>query len=1023
MTGSGVFVGREAELSGLRASLQGDARLLLVVGDAGIGKTRFVAEGVRDADAERRLSVWGACLPLAERLPLLPIAEALDALSRQEGGVLLERALARAPEYVRMEAGRLVPRLLPSNAVTAGPMGEWERDRLFSGLVDLLVEVAGQVGLVLVVEDVHWADTATLDFLTFLTRAGRAAAVPVVATCRGDEVPVDPQVTHWLAHARGGGQATETRLGPLSRAEVAEQVAGLMGTPAAGVADEVFARGEGNPFFTEQLVAAVLASPADDELGAGSAFPAQLAELLAARAAGCGDAGRAVLAALAVARRPLTEEQLRRVAELDVARIRTGLRELADARLIGETSIGRYRARHALLAEAIAAGLLAGERMVLHLRIAEALEAAGELALAAEAAGHWAGAGCDAEELRARVRAAEAAERVFGYAEAARHWRRAVELGHTLSSTSPEDATGKDLPGWYLRAVDDLLVAGDSERAGVLADEAYRLYADHPDPATAAVIHERAGRIRALGVTLLGRPDASDDGLALIKQALRLFEQAPPSVDQAEAWYYYALLFGETQPDVFISAAERALDIAETVRATSLTSRTLSLLTLSSFNEGRIQDGFRLIHRARALATRSGDADAALSVAVFEGSALLSVGRFQDAAASAMQALGTARQAGLQAYYKTSIVAANAADALLCQGRTAKAGALIDPLTGGPPDSEHRFAHGIRAEIDLLRGDLQAASRRWHIIEALGDAGLMENAREQIQQMTELALWAGRPDEALELVHRGLDLASKAPYLTKFCGRLLASGMRACADMAERARASSDMSAAAPLAAADELADWLEHTGAAALTDHPFVATTQAERATWNAERTRVVNSSDPGAWSAAATAWQNLACPHQAGYAWWRQAEAQLYAGQSRAAAAALQAGAEAADENAPLLSQIRRLALRARVPLSARPEAAPENQEQAKTPDSHGLTSRELVVLRLLATGRTNAQIGAELFISPKTASVHVTNILRKLGVTTRVQAAAVGERGLLHDQRASGGLRELAGDVTPKDVRRRI
>jgi hypothetical protein len=103
---------------------------------------------------------------LAERLPLLPIAEALDALSRQEGGVLFERALTRAPEYVRMEAGRLVPRLLPSNAGTPGPMGEWERDRLFSGLVDLLVEVAGQVGLVLVVEDVHWADTATLDFLT-----------------------------------------------------------------------------------------------------------------------------------------------------------------------------------------------------------------------------------------------------------------------------------------------------------------------------------------------------------------------------------------------------------------------------------------------------------------------------------------------------------------------------------------------------------------------------------------------------------------------------------------------------------------------------------------------------------------------------------------------------------------------------------------------------------------------------------------------------------------------------------------
>ena len=1013
MTESGAFVGREAELSSVRGALRGGARLLLVVGDAGIGKTRLVTEGLRDAEAELRRSARGACLPLAERLPLLPVAEALDALSRREGGALFERALASAPDYVRMEAGRLLPRLLPPHASAAGPMGEWERDRLFSGLVDLLVEVAGEVGLVLVIDDVHWADTGTLDFLTFLTRAGRAAAVPVVATCRSDEVRLDPAVTRWLAHVRSGGQATEIRLGPLSRAEVAEQVAGLMGRAAAGVADEMFARGEGNPFFTEQLVAAVLASPADAELVAGRGFPVQLAELLAARAAGCGEAGRAVLAALAVARRPLSEEQLRGVAELDLAPIRIGLRELAEARLISETSIGRYRARHALLAEAIAGGLLAGERMVLHRRIAEALEAAGQPAFAAEVAGHWAGAGCAAEELPARVKAAEAAERVFGYAEAAKHWQRAVELGHALPSTSGEDAAGDDLPRWYLRAVDDLLVAGDSERAGALADEAYRLYAGHPDPATAAVVHERAGRIRALGVTLLGRPDSSDDGLALIKHALRLFEQAPPSVDQAEAWYYYALLFGETQPDVFISAAERALDIAEHVRAMSLTSRTLSLLTLGSFLEGRIEDGFKLIHRARALATRSGDADAALSVAVFEGSALQSVGRFHDAAAAGMQALETARQSGLQAYYKTSIVAGNVADALLCQGRTAEAGALIDPLTGGPPDAEHRFAHGIRAAIDLRRGDLQAASRRWQDIEALGEVGLMENAREQTLRMTELALWAGRPDEALELVHRGLDLASKAPYLTKFCGPLLASGMRACADMAERARASSDLSAAAPLAAADELADWVEHTDGEAFADHPFVAATPAERATWNAERTRVVNASDPDAWNAAATAWQSLGCPHQAGYAWWRQAEAQLYAGQSRAAAAALAAGAEAAEENAPLLSHIRRLALRARVPLRARPQATPENQEHAKTPDGHGLTSRELAVLRLLGAGRTNAQIGAELFISPKTASVHVTSILRKLGVTSRVQAAAVAERaGLLHDQSALGGLPELAG-----------
>ena len=997
MTSPGVFVGRAPELSSLRAALRAGTRLLLVVGDAGIGKTRFAAEGLRDAPAERQLSAWGACLPLAEKLPLLPVAEALDALSRHEGGALLERALAGAPEYVRVEAGRLLPRLLPSGANVGGPTGEWERDRLFYGLAELLAEVAREAGLVMVVEDVHWADSATLDFLTFLTRTGRGAAVTVIATCRGDEVP-EGYVTQWLAHARSSGHAREIRLAPLTRAEVAEHVAALMGTPPAAMADEVFARGEGNPFFTEQLVAALLASAASGDVGLRRELPAHLTELLAARAARCGNTARAVLAALALARRPLTEGQLCRVGELEVAEVRGGLRELAAARLLGDPASGGYRIRHALLAEAVAAGLLAGERLVLHARIAEVLEMVGEQALAAEAAGHWAAAGRDAEELRLRVRAAEAAERVFGFAEAAAHWQRAIELGQRPTAT--RELTGIDLPGWYLRAVDALLLGGDSPQAGVLADEACRLYAGHPDPAVAAVIQERAGRLRGLGATLLGQPDASDGGLALVKEALRLFEQAPPSIDKAEAWYYYALLFGETQPDVFVAAANRALDIGAKVGATALMSRTLSLLTLRSFNEGRVEEGFRLIHRARALAIRSGDADAALSVAIFESDALLSVARFHDAATAAMLALQAASQAGLGTYYNTAIVASNAADALLHQGHVVEAGALIDPLTGGPPDREHRFVHGLRAEIDLLRGDLEGARERWRTIAALGDVGLMENAREEIQRMVELALWAGHPDEALELVRRGLALVSKAAYLAKFCGRLLASGIRACADLAERARAGG-VSVSAALAAGDELAGWLEHTGGVPLIDHPFVATIPAARATWQAERTRLVDSSDPDAWSAAASAWQDLGCPHRAGYAWWREAEAQLYTGQGRAAAAALQAAAEAADGHAPLLSRIRTLALRARIPLQPGLATDAENQEQSQVADSHGLTARELAVLRLLAAGRTNAQIGAELYISPKTASVHVTSILRKLGVTGRVQAATIAERaGLLHD-----------------------
>jgi DNA-binding CsgD family transcriptional regulator len=209
-------------------------------------------------------------------------------------------------------------------------------------------------------------------------------------------------------------------------------------------------------------------------------------------------------------------------------------------------------------------------------------------------------------------------------------------------------------------------------------------------------------------------------------------------------------------------------------------------------------------------------------------------------------------------------------------------------------------------------------------------------------------------------------------------------------------------SAAMPVAAADNLITWVEQMAGAPFTDHPLVATIPAERATWDAERTRLAGPSQPDAWGGAAKAWQDLDCPHRAGYAWWRQAEALLDAGQQAAAAGALRAAAAAADGHAPLLAQIRVLAERARIPLQP-PEAASRGAEpSAEAPDRktpYGLTSRELAVLRLLAAGRTNAQIGAELYISPKTAGVHVSNILRKLGVSGRVQAAGLAERtGLL-------------------------
>jgi DNA-binding NarL/FixJ family response regulator len=596
------------------------------------------------------------------------------------------------------------------------------------------------------------------------------------------------------------------------------------------------------------------------------------------------------------------------------------------------------------------------------------------------------------------VAAAGAAERVFGYTEAAVHLQRAIELSRAPSAAGP-DGTG--LPRLYLRAVNALEVSGDRDRARVLAEEAHHRFAGHPDPATAAAICYRIARLRGIDAVYFGGPDAPA-ALALAKEALRLYEQAPPSAEQAIAWQYYAELLMHTEGRVeeALPAFRHALQVAEAVGAEIAS--ILGAIALCEFAAGRVDDGIATFSRLRALAEASAGGPPVLGRAMHESFSMYWMGKFESAAELALRGLQAARQMGLQDSVNTVVLTAHAAAAFVACGRTEKAATLIDPLTTGPPNRYTWFVHVGRAEIDLLRGDLEAATRRLQQTRAqLGHPSSIFAAPAEAQRAAELKLWAGRPADALEEVTRVLALF-KTRYLTVFCGWLLALGMRACADLAERARARGDDPAArAAVASGAELASWVERKASAPLTDYPLYATLPAERATWDAERTRLAGASDPAAWSAVARAWADLRCPHRAGYAWWRHAEAQLATGQDRPAAeTALRAAAAAADGHVPLLAQVRKLAGRARIPLDI-PAAAPETRPAATAPGRHGLTGRELAVLRLLAGGATNAQIGAQLYISPKTASVHVTSILRKLGASSRVQAAAVAERaGLLED-----------------------
>ena len=914
-------------------------------------------------------------------------------MTRSSSRSSLYKTRGDSPGYVREEMGRLLPGMDPDGGTDPGGRdGEWSRPRLFAGVAELLAVVAGRSpsGVGLVVEDVHWADGETLDFLTFLVRGGRRGPVRVVATCRGDEAPLAEHVAGWLARVRGDAGTEEIRLGPLSRAEVAGQAAALAGGPVSPqVIEYLYARAEGNAFFTEQLVAAALVGQA----GAGgglrvpAGLPARLAELLAARAGRCAGDARAVLAGLAVAGRSLGEDVLAGMTGLDLEAVRRGLRELAAARLLAEdTSGGGHRPRHALLGEAVAGGLLPGERAVLHERAARAL--AGDPALAAEVAGHWRAAGRPAEEFPARVAAAQDAERVFGYAQAAVHWQRAIELG----LAQPDVAAGIDIPRLYVRAIDALNHAGDSVRVSLVAEEAYRRFADHSDPATAAVVCHRAAKFR-------GRT-APAAGLPLMEEALRLYEQAPPSSDHAEALLDYAnafLLYLEERPEASRKATNQAMEIAEAVGATALIPRTLCKIAHGAFLRGQVEEGFAALERGWAIARAARDGPGLVWLAAQESDALLKLARFQRAAEVASRGLDDARQAGLQSWRVASYLVANANEALLALGRTAEAAALIDPLTTVPSDRPYWNVQAARAEIDLLRGDAAAAAEGWQLIYAAFPVVIsrVDFGYDGAPRAAEAMLWAGRPGDALRETRRAL-ARFNVPDLTILCGRLLAAGMWACADLAGQARARRDQYAAADAAdAADGLATWVEQMGRVPFTDHPTVATIAAERATWDAERTRVAGPGDPGAWDGAAKAWQDLACPHRAAYAWWRQAQAQLDAGQPAAAAAGpLRAAAAAADGHAPLLAQIRTLAERARIPLHPAPASQPEPPPPAQPLTRYALTDRELTVLRLLAAGRTNPQIGAELYISTSTASVHVSNILRKLAVSSRVQAAAIAE-----------------------------
>ena len=983
---SPTLVGRVEELQALEAArvraADGDPAVVLVGGEAGVGKTRLIAEQTSRCATEGMRVLVGGCVPVGDgALPYAPIVEALRALLGDVGvGAVRELVGPSWPE---------VARLLPAlgEPDRSGPSGQAAQARLFELLLGLLGRLGEQTPLVLVVEDLHWADRSTRDLLPFLVRNLRRERVLLIVTFRNDE-PGQQRLGPYLAELDRGGQVVRIELARLDQVETMAQLVGILGAaPAAELADSVFVRSEGNPFFTEELLAVVQAGSRE--------LPATLRDLLRGRVDALSEPTRPVLEVVAVAGREVSHRLLATVAGLDDRQLDGALREAVTNQLL-VTVPGKdgYDVRHALIREVVDAHLLPGERARLHANYARALTNQPELAdaapavAAAELAVHWDAAGEPAQALPARIEAGLAAERAHAVAEAARHFERALVLWDRVPDRGQR--SGLDRVDLLAHTADATAFAGAAQPAAELLQDALGQVDPAAEPVRAAALLARLGDHRRVAGDEAG-------ALAAFEQAERLLVGMPPSAVRARVLAAYAYALGMIlRPEEAITRSQEAVACAKAVGARREEAQALRVLAADLAALGQPDRAITLALEARAIAEDLDDAETVIGTYLAVTFALKLVGRERDVLEEARQGYQRARELGLERA-TGSFVANTLAHSLLDTGR---------------------WTECERRTRELLASDRWGASNLHNALgRLLTRRGEFADAREQLQialrlsppffsdwawlGLAELALSEGRHDEAAAAVAQGLrwckerDLEATLPDVSSPWYSLAlrleaeraeqAAARRAVQEVAEARRRATPV-----LAALDRLAN----TRAPQARYPPVAAQVQAAQA----ERSRLEGRSDPERWRAAAAAWERLEHPFDATYARFRQAEALLAERGSRLQAEQVLRSAYRTAVTlgaGPLRREVELLAQRGRLDLQEQVEAAAAPAMPPSPAASLGLTQRETEVLALVAEGRTNREIGQALFITPKTASVHVSRILAKLGAAGRGEAAAIAHR----------------------------
>ena len=979
------MLGRDEELRVVMAAVESTVPLVLVLGDAGIGKSRLAA-GVAEAARDQGFAVLsGGCVSLAGKLPLLPFVQALGGMSDAAAAA----ALSRIPSSLAAAAATLMPTMQvpPSGDEGGGPAsredgGGWERERLVLSVAALLSPPARTQPTVVIIEDLHWADRFTLDLLTYLV-AGPQTGATFVVTLRTDQRPIDADVLEAAGEMQRLDATVTVELGPLPPDVVAMQAEDVLGRPAPHVlVEELVELGGGNPFFTEQLCRhAEINGYGPQVAREARTLPPKLSGFLQSRIRGLSDPARRALLVLGVAGIPLSAEQLATAAEMTAADTADVVRELSDAALLASDARARLTPRHSLLAAAVAETADPVSTAWAHARIGALLEASGDRTHAIAAAAHWAAAGREREELHATLVAAPVAEGMADFTLAARLWTRAYILAQAWPDRAADD--GSSVLAAAVAALQALTSAGQTEEAVVLAEDALAQLTPVEETLLGGTLRMWVGRFRTISDRAAGA--------TILQDAVRVLSTCEPSPALVSSLSY----LGRTEdrwgrPELALTLAEQAVSAARHCDSPQAEAQAAVILGQLLIRRGRADEA---IEQTRGLAARADiavDLRAQSVLAVFESDLLLRTSRLEEARAVALAGYGMLVQEGYGRIFDASVLRYNMAEADLELGRSGRAMELVAPVTTGRDPTIHTTGdHLIRALADLNAGDVDQAVERIEKVSAISrSTDSTEDIRLTAQGAAAILLWARQPTRALDSVMTDLKLLMGTDQQAR-SGELFSLGAAAAADLLGTAHARADEPGKTRAARAVEALVDL----AGASSADPFEQVLDggregAERTQWQAELSRAARASDPQLWRSAAEHWESQSRPHRAAYCWWRLAQGQVDRTDSKPAiATALQSAYELSTEMLPLRAAVEEIALRAHIRLAMKPE--PQGPTDLDLPVA--LTEREREILRHVAAGRSNTQIATDLFISPKTVSVHVSNLMRKIGVDNRVQAAA--------------------------------